>query len=86
MKKGYNVRDQHSASTNNKKFVKLHEMLTERFSDEEIAKAAGIAQSTYGKVKLGYYPAYDYRIEALRNVVNAVNGTNVTAMTAMIAA
>lgn len=67
-----NVRDQHSASTRNKKFVAMHNTLTEFYTDAEIAQAAGIAKSTYGKVKLGYYPAYSYRIKALQGVIDTV--------------
>ena len=64
-----NVRDQHSSSHNNKLFVRLHERVTNAFTDEEIADLIMMARSRYGKVKLGYYPAYDYRVEALRELV-----------------
>ena len=65
-----NVRDQHSASQNNKIFVKLHERVTNAFTDEEIADLIMMARSTYNKVKLGYFPAYDHRIKALRELVD----------------
>ena len=65
-----NVRDQHSASMNNKTFVKLHERVTNAFTDEEIADLTMMARSTYNKVKLGYFPAYNHRIEALRKLVD----------------
>ena len=64
-----NVRDQHSASYNNKLFVQLHQRVTDAFTDEEIADLTMMARSTYNKVKLGYFPAYDYRVEALRELV-----------------
>ena len=65
----YNVRDQHSASLNNKIFVKLHERVADAFTDEEIADLILMPRSTYNKVKLGYFPAYDHRIAALRELV-----------------
>ena len=65
-----NVRDQHSASMNNKIFVKLHERVTDAFTDHEIADLIMMARSTYNKVKLGYFPAYNHRIEALRELVD----------------
>lgn len=65
-----NVRDQHSASQNNKLFVELHERVTNAFTDEEIADLTMMARSTYNKVKLGYFPAYDYRIKALQELVD----------------
>ena len=64
-----NVRDQHSSSPNNKIFVKLHERVANAFTEEEIADLTMMARSTYNKVKLGYYPAYDYRVKALRELV-----------------
>lgn len=74
MKSSCNVRDQHSASANNKRFVKLHEKISQDFTHSEIAEGTGIACSTYCKIKLGYYPAYDYRIKALRDLVVSLYG------------
>lgn len=71
-KKGYNVRDQHSNNHANKLFLKLHNIASDVFTDAQIAKATGIAHSTYGKIKLGYYPAYDYRIKALQTFVDSI--------------
>jgi hypothetical protein len=47
----------------------LHQRVTDAFTDEEIADLTMMARSTYNKVKLGYFPAYDYRVEALRELV-----------------
>jgi len=74
MKPTCNVRDQHSASTNNKRFVALHHIINKDFIGDEIADEVGMARSTYGKVKLGYYPAYDYRLKALKDLVVSLYG------------
>ena len=74
MKHTCNVRDQHSTSINNKRFVKLHNKICQDFTHTEIADVTGIARSTYCKIKLGYYPAYDYRLKALNDLVVSLYG------------
>ena len=79
MKTTCNVRDQHSASANNKLFVRLHNKINEDFTEVEIADETGMARSTYGKVKLGYYPAYDHRLKALKDLVVSLYGNDCAA-------
>lgn len=79
MKNTCNVRDQHSASANNKLFVRLHNKINQDFTCDEIADETGMARSTYGKVKLGYYPAYDHRVKALKELVVLLYGNEYAA-------